>query len=234
MVTAPGARIRARSHPSSWCFRISTGLTYKLLTLTQQYNVSWDMSLIDYAHRTPNVLCVKGHRAQTHLFGPDVPSCTDPLDFAEWFDLCNDDEALAEDCDFAQAFSELPVGSEADAADPGPAPAPPAGPPFPGPILPPRPPPLPPTPPDSIRVQGSNIFLAGEQRPIGRQSAMVHWWPPSVSMRCLVHDRCRRVVQQWSSILDRSHGLCLRQPRCLCFPIYYRFLLRACGFNLTQ
>ncbi len=48
--TAPPARVT----PSSWCFRISTGLAHKLLTLTQKYNVSWDVSLIDYTHRTPN------------------------------------------------------------------------------------------------------------------------------------------------------------------------------------
>ena len=58
--TAPPARVT----PSSWCFRISTGLAHELLTLTQKYNVSWDVSLIDYTHRTPNDLCVRGVRAQ--------------------------------------------------------------------------------------------------------------------------------------------------------------------------
>ena len=87
----------------------------------------------------------------------------------EWADLCNDDEALGEDRDFAAAFAAEELAP----------PAAPAGPP-PGVVLPPPPPPvaLAPLAPGAIKVEGNLVYLAGAPRPIGRQSALVHWYPP--------------------------------------------------------
>ena len=156
--------------------------------LTSDFQITWEASLLNYTHKTPNVLTLKSCRERYHLFGPDfvnLPARADPMDFAEWADLCNDEEALAMDRDFAAVFTEF---AGPDCEEPVPPPAP-AGPP-PGRVLPPRPPriALPRLPPDAIMVQGAAIYNAGAARPIGRQSFMVHWYPPSASMRCLHPD----------------------------------------------
>ena len=171
----------------SWSFRISTGFAYDLVKLTTDYQASWEASLLNYTHNSPNVLAVKSCRQRYHLFGPEFANLpgADPLDCAEWPDLCDDEEALAMDRDFAAAFEHL--GCEGGSGEPGEGPAPPPARPPPGVVLPPRPARvvLPRLHPDAIQVRGNAVFLTGAPRPIGRMSAMVHWYPPSASMRCL-------------------------------------------------
>ena len=113
----------------------------------------------------------------------------------EWADLCNDDEALGEDRDFAAAFAAEELAP----------PAAPAGPP-PGVVLPPPPPPvaLAPLAPGAIKVEGNLVYLAGAPRPIGRQSALVHWYPPAFATRCLQpgHGRCSLTADCTEDAMD--------------------------------
>ena len=182
---------------AAWNFIISSKLAVRLLAFTQESRIAWEVALLNYSHRSPNNLSLSGVRQRANLLGPDffnLPERSadeDPLDFAEWAELINDDEALAEDRDFAAVFDEFaqppPIpgghGTGHRAQPPGPPPR----------ILPPAPPrvELEPLEPGAIRVEGSRIYLRDERAPIGRKSAMVHWFPPSLSMKCLRHDRCR-------------------------------------------
>lgn len=182
----------ARPDSSAWCFRISTALVFKLLMLSKEFNVTWDVSLLNYTHKSPNVLSVKDCRERHHLFGPvlfENPPRADPLGYMEWADLCNDDEALGEDRDFAAAFAAEELAP----------PAAPAGPP-PGVVLPPPPPPvaLAPLAPGAIKVEGNLVYLAGAPRPIGRQSALVHWYPPRV---------CHAMLATWPREVLAHRGL---------------------------
>ena len=75
--------------------------------------------------RSPNALAVKSCRQRYHSFGPEFANLpgADPLDCAEWPDLCDNEEALAMDRDFAAAFEHL--GCEGGSGEPGEGPAPP-------------------------------------------------------------------------------------------------------------
>ena len=95
------------------------------------------------------------------------------------------------DRDFAAALQELEEpGEPGEVPISGPPPpAAPAGPP-PGQVLPPRRSRvvLPRLPPEAYQVRKGAIYLKDAARPIGRESAMLHWCPPSASMRCLHPD----------------------------------------------
>ena len=180
-----------------WRFQISTGLACSALYFHKKYELNWDISILNYTHKSSNELLIKNARVTKNWFGMDVPitaDCDDPIDLTEFSDPHSEDarmdaEVVAEFAAMEEAMAASMTATSSDAAAGGAGAASgSSGPPAPPPPVPPPAVVLPPTPP--LEVKKNTFWIKGQAKPIGKLTLLVAWSPPSFSMKCYHHVAC--------------------------------------------
>jgi hypothetical protein len=159
-----------------WEFCISTTLAVNLLDLAADKGVDeWDITVLNYVHRTPNVLLLRSGRATSRLPLIGTAQPLDPLDYDAALGLFAEEELQQMDEELA-AFFRL----EAAACQP-------CEPQVSRPLAPVLPPEIPVPPAGSIERRGSDVYRVSDNKKIGKFTCMLQWDPISFSMKCL-HD----------------------------------------------